>query len=51
MGTMIYVRTSGAHSWQALLADPTRQWRARCSVRTVAHCWEAAEELPPGPRA
>ncbi|WP_404979696.1 DUF6946 family protein [Bradyrhizobium sp. Arg816] len=48
---MIYVQTSGAHSWRALVADPTKPWRTGCSVRTVAHCREAAEELPPDPRA
>ncbi|MGY3558464.1 hypothetical protein ACVWXP_001733 [Bradyrhizobium sp. USDA 4463] len=43
----IYVPTSGARCWQALLADPTKQWRAGYSARTLAHCWEAAEGLPP----
>ncbi|MCP2207453.1 DUF6946 family protein [Bradyrhizobium diazoefficiens] len=47
MGKMIYVPTAGAQSWQALLADPTKQWPTGYSARTLAHCWEAAEGLPP----
>ncbi|MHC2575991.1 hypothetical protein ACVI1J_002295 [Bradyrhizobium diazoefficiens] len=44
----IYIPTSGAQSWQALLADPMKQWRTGYSARTLAHCWEAAEGgLPP----
>jgi len=43
----IYIPTSGAQSWQALLADPSKQWRPGYSARTLAHCWEAAEGLPP----
>lgn len=42
----IYLPTVGAESWQALLADPIKQWRTGYSARTLAHCWEAAEGLP-----
>jgi hypothetical protein len=43
----IYVPTAGSQSWQALLADPERQWKKGYSARAVAHCWEAAQGLPP----
>lgn len=43
----IYVRTVGAESWQALLAEPCKHWRTGYSARTLAHCWEAAQGLPP----
>jgi hypothetical protein len=39
--------TSGPEDWQALLADPARQWRTGYSARTLAYCWEAADGFPP----
>jgi hypothetical protein len=42
-----YIPTSGPQSWQALLADPLKHWRIGYSARTLAHCWEAADGLPP----
>jgi len=39
--------TAGPHDWQALLADPQKHWRTGFSARTLAHCWEAAQGLPP----
>jgi hypothetical protein len=47
MPKMIYVPAAGPQSWQALLADPVKHWRTGYSARTLAHCWEAAEGLPP----
>jgi hypothetical protein len=43
----LYVPSSGAESWQTLLADPIKHWRVGYSARTLAHCWEAAQGLPP----
>jgi hypothetical protein len=43
----IYVPSLGPQSWQALLADPEKHWKTRFSARTMAHCWEAADGLPP----
>lgn len=43
----IYAPTLGPQSWQALLADPVKHWATGYSARTLAHCWEAAEGLPP----
>lgn len=42
----IYVPTLGPQSWQALLADPEKQWKTGYSARTVAHCWQDANGLP-----
>jgi Domain of unknown function (DUF6946) len=39
--------TSGPEDWQALLADPVKQWRTGYSARTLAYCWEAADGFPP----
>lgn len=30
-----------------MLADPEKHWRTGYSARTLAHCWEASEGLPP----
>lgn len=39
--------TKGPQDWQALLADPQKQWRTGYSARTLAHSWEEAPGLPP----
>ena len=39
--------TTGPSDWQRLLADPVKHWRMGYSARTLAHCWEAADGLPP----
>jgi hypothetical protein len=39
--------TSGPQDWQALLAQPEKQWRTGFSARTLAHCWEVADGFPP----
>lgn len=39
--------TLGPEDWQALLADPAKQWRTGYSARTLAYCWEAANGFPP----
>lgn len=38
--------TSGPGDWQALLAEPQKQWKTGYSARTLAHCWEAADGFP-----
>lgn len=43
----IYRPTRGAECWQDLLADPQKHWATGHSARTLAHCWEDAEGLPP----
>lgn len=39
--------TNGPKDWQALLADPDKHWKKGYSACTLAHCWEAADGLPP----
>jgi len=43
----ILMSTEGPEDWQKLLARPEKHWRAGYSAWALAHCWEAAEELPP----
>jgi hypothetical protein len=43
----IYVPSLGPQSWQALLADPEKQWKIGYSARTIAYCWGAANGLLP----
>lgn len=38
--------SSGPQDWQALLADPVKQWKTGYSARTLAHSWEAADGFP-----
>jgi hypothetical protein len=42
----IFVPSSGAVSWQALLADPAKHWRTGYSAKSLAHCWSDADGLP-----
>jgi hypothetical protein len=42
----IYIPTEGPDDWQRFLADPKKQWRTGFSAKTLAHCWESADELP-----
>ena len=39
--------TSAPQDWKGLLADPDKQWKRGYSARTLAHCWEASDGLPP----
>ncbi len=43
--------TSGPSDWQAFLAEPEKQWKPGFSAHTLAHCWEAAGELPAAVRS
>ncbi len=38
--------TTGPKDWKALLADPEGHWKLGYSARTLAHCWEAADDFP-----
>ena len=42
-----YFPGNGPESWQALLADPEKQWKVGRSARTLAHCWEGGSGFPP----
>jgi len=43
----VYIPTIAADDWKRFLADPTKQWRTGFSAKTLAHCWESANGLPP----
>lgn len=43
----IYIPTTRAEDWRALLADPQKQWRAGYSAKELAECWQRAEDFPP----
>jgi hypothetical protein len=43
----ILLFTSGPKAWQALLADPVKQWKSGYSACTLAYCWETADGFPP----
>ncbi|HEX4533365.1 MAG TPA: hypothetical protein VH000_03960 [Rhizomicrobium sp.] len=45
--TRIYMPSSGPDAWKQFLADPEKHWRTGYSAKTLAHCWEAADGLPP----
>ncbi len=43
----IYVPAKSADDWKSLLAKPESQWATGYSARTLAHCWQSADGLPP----
>jgi hypothetical protein len=47
VGQRIFVPSLGAADWQRLLAEPDKQWRTGYSARTLAHCWQDHDGLPP----
>lgn len=49
--TRIFVPARRADDWQALLADPEKQWKAGFSAKALAHCWQEADDFPPSVRA
>ena len=42
----IFVPSQRADSWAAGLADPGKQWRTGYSAKTLAECWQAADDFP-----
>ncbi len=45
--TRVQIPSSGPSAWQSLLAKPDLHWRTGYSAKTLAHCWEGANGLPP----
>jgi hypothetical protein len=43
----IFIPSTKPDDWQALLAEPQKQWRTGYSARSMAYCWEAAIDFPP----
>lgn len=46
--TKILMPSGGPEDWKQLLAQPSLNWATGYSARTLAHCWEAAADTPPG---
>jgi hypothetical protein len=42
----IFTHSQEADSWAAGLADPAKQWRTGYSAKTLAACWQAADDFP-----
>jgi len=42
----IIIPSKGPKDWQALLAEPDKQWRAGYSAMELAECWEASDGFP-----
>lgn len=43
----IFIPSSGALSWQTLLAEPEKHWKPGCSAFSLAESWEQSAGLPP----
>ena len=41
-----FIPSNGPAAWRAFLAQPEKQWRTGYSAKTLAHCWEAGDQLP-----
>jgi hypothetical protein len=46
----VFIPAKAADDWRSLLADPDRHWRTGYSARTLAHCWQEADDFPPSVR-
>ena len=42
----IFVPATSVDQWKRLLADPEKHWRVGFSARTLASCWQDADDLP-----
>ena len=42
----ILIPSAGPESWKTFLADEGH-WKTGFSAKSLAHCWEAADEIPP----
>lgn len=45
--TPILIPSAGPESWRQFLAKPDLHWATGFSARTLAHCWETADAIPP----
>jgi hypothetical protein len=41
-----YIPTNSPEDWKLLLAEPSKQWRAGYSAKSLACCWEEAHDFP-----
>lgn len=41
-----YIPASNPEDWKPLLAEPDKHWRTGYSAKTLAHCWQEANDFP-----
>ncbi len=42
----IYIPANIAEDWRPLLADPVKHWKTGYSAKSLASCWQAANDFP-----
>lgn len=42
----IFIKSNKPEDWQALLAEPAKQWKTGYSAKTLAYCWQESEGFP-----
>lgn len=43
----ILIPASSTEDWKQFLAEPDKQWKSGYSARTIAHCWQESDGIPP----
>ncbi len=46
----IFIPTNNPEDWKSLLAKPDRQWRTGYSAKSLAYCWQEANDFPESAR-
>ena len=46
MDSKIFIPATKPDDWKQLLADPEKQWKIGFSARTLAYCWQEANDIP-----
>jgi hypothetical protein len=47
MSKRIFIPITNTDDWKSFLAKPDKHWRTGFSSRTLAKCWESADDFPP----
>jgi len=46
MESKIFIPATKPDDWQQFLADPEKQWKKGFSARSLAYCWQEANDIP-----
>ena len=46
MDSKIFIPATKPDDWKQLLADPEKQWKKGFSARSLAYCWQEANDIP-----
>ena len=46
MDSKIFIPATKPDDWQQFLADPEKQWKKGFSARSLAYCWQEANDIP-----